>query len=540
MYKNTEKWISHHAWISSCSVVLLVFLFFNIVSTPLLNSGDDTFMLYTLGGGYGEPPSNLLQYNHIWHPWLGWIVKLLFGQYPGINWYTIVLLLAHAAGAGFLLYCLFKRSRPLQALLFFGVLFFFFEARQILTLTFTGAAFTAATGALFLLLHQLQQKRALSINSFLAVLVLLLAAMLRLQIVWIVIALACSVAIVFLHKKQWLAWGFAGAVVLISVWGLNKVHQQYYIKKIPGWQQQEKFRQALFYSYNRQLVNYVPPDIFKDSTEQALFFSAFLYDTAVFTTQRVLTISKGITRNRSLGNKEDRIGLYWFFIEMEPYLLLFIGVVTSLLLQRKYQPVKKWLFALLAYLVVHSYLFLFLKITTAIHLGLLLFLWIALVIQITGEDQFYIRKRIITFLPVVFLAVSAGWMGVRLIKENNLNKEKYQRFLCAMHELNAKPDKLFVATDDSFPLNYFYVWNTPQQYSASNLLYKDRLITHTYLQTLQRFNSISLEEALVNNSNVLLVGRALPALEKVFQHTKLTDPVPGYSCLEVRQLNKVE
>ena len=519
--------------ITSCCFILL-----NLVFTPLLNSGDDTYMLYTLGGGYGESPSNLLHYNYGWHYWLGIIVSKLFQLAPGINWYTILLLLFHLAGCSAVLYVLLKMMKPQTAIFFFVLLFVFIEARQLLSLSFTGTAFVLAIGAMILLVYQLQQSMRLGGTVIFTFGLLLLAGMLRLQIVWLVIALFASVAITVFNRQQIIRWGLLVAVLAVSLWGLNKLHEQYYTRHIDGWKEQEQFRQALFYGYNRQLVNNAGNGIFTDSTEAQLFFAGFLYDSVRFNTEKINKISRGITRNRSFTSKEDLKGLYWFFIELRVYIALFAVLIFVLMYQRRYRIIQKWLLSFLAFLAIHAYLFIYLKVTLPIHYGLLSFLLIALVLQFKkGEDFFAgIKKLSIPF--VILFALLFGWMGKRLVTENEDNKNKYQRFLCANNELNMNPDRLFVATDDAFPLNYFYIWNTPKQYPAANLLYKDRLITHTYLQTLKRFGVTNLQEALLNNKNVFLLGTALPAVEKRAEPAQLSPPFPVFRCMEVRQLNK--
>ncbi|MBL7748093.1 MAG: hypothetical protein JNM19_11730 [Chitinophagaceae bacterium] len=536
MYQRLEKIVQQYGWAVSFSIVLYLFLLFNLIATPLLNSGDDTFLMYTLGGGYGEGPSNLLHYNHIWHPWLGWIVKSLFDTFPGVNWYNILLLLFHIAGCTCILYTLLKRQKTPIAILLFIIAFFFIETRLLLSLTFTGAALVAGAGSMCLLVHQFQQRKAMSRDAVAALLLLLLCGMLRLQIAWMVIVLFASIAVTIIPRQQWLSFAASLVIVVVLLFGANKIHEHYYASNIPGWKQQEKFRQALFYAYNKQLVSIPPPGSFKDSTEQQLFFGGFLYDSVKFNTERIKEIGEKITRNRRLTNKDDQQGLYWFFIEMRVYILLFAVVILLLLTQRNFLPVRNWLLSFLAFLAVHCYLFIFQKITTPIHLGLLLFLWLALAMQLKKESPIYGRLKSIIPTGIMLLALSC-WMAIRLIKENSENQERYQRFLCATKELNLQADHLFIATDDAFPLNYFYIWNTPKDYPAANLLYKDRLITHSYFNTLNRFSITNLEEALVNNKKVLLVGKNLPALENGKQPARLSAPFPVYKCLEVRQLN---
>lgn len=525
-----------YPWAFSLLLVTVVIVLFNLFFTPLLNSGDDAFMMYTLGGGYGETPTNLLQYNHIWHPWLGWLIKSLYQNAPGINWYSVALLLFHVLGLSSVLYVFLQRTKWIQALLFFAILFFFVEARLLLSLTFTGTAFVLGLGGVCLLSHQLQRGNWKSLNILAAIIFLLLTGMLRLQVCWLVMVLFGSVVLTWLNKKQLVQWG----VVIVTIAGLlfvfNKIHVNYYQRNIPGWEQQEKFRQALFYSYNRQLKS---ETTFTDSTEAHLFFAGFLYDSVKFNTARIDSISKQITRNRSFINKEDVNGLYWFFIEMRVYLLLLVVLLAIPVMMKKYRLLADWSISLAPYLALHVYLFLYLKITEPLHLGLLLFLFLTLLLQLCKiENPMAVKGK--SWLPwAILLLLSFGWIGVRIFKENETNKQKHQRFLCMINELNQQPGKLFVATDDSFPLGYASIWDRPQQYPAANLLYKDRLITHTYLQTLKRKGISNLDSALLYNKNVFLLGAALPALTVKYQPAVLTGPFTVFHCLEVRQLDVV-
>lgn len=532
--------MNRNTWISSGVIVAFLFLLLLLISTPLLNSGDDTYLMYTMGGGYGEKPTHLLHYNHIWHPVLGWLGKSLFTYLPGINWYTVILLLFHYAGSCSILYVLQKRCSTSLAIGFFILLFVFTETRELLSLNFTGAAFVAATGSMCLLIQQLQQKDKEYGNIIFSIVLIVVSGLLRLQVAWLVMLLFGAVAIVLLPRKQFLYWGIICCLITGVLWGLNKQHEKYYTKNIPGWQQEEDFRQALFYSYNRQLKDSIPAGVFANNAEQELFFAGFLYDTATFSKGHVRQISHAISRTRSVFNKKDRSGLFWFFVEMRVYLLLLAGIIWLLFLQGKSKQIRYWLLSVLAFAAIHSYFFIYLKITMPLHLGLLLYLLLALMLQFSKGDRLLTSGKNISLIALLIIAAASVWMGIRVYKENSVNKVRYSQFLCAIKELNRDPHQLMVATDDALPISYFYIWNTPAEYPAGNLLYKDRLITRTYLQTLKRFSITSLHTALRDSQAVYLLGKKLAALENVNDSTRLTDKLPGYQCLELRQLRKKE
>lgn len=528
--------LGKNAFLFSLLVTAILLFLFTGIATPLLNSGDDAFLMYTLAGGFGESPTNLLHYNHLWHPWLGSLISNLFSVMPGVNWYSIALLVYHWLGLTAVFYVMLRTLKLSSAILLFLTLFIFIETRLLLSLNLTGAALVTGTGAVFLVTYLVKQQRITNWLTVFAVLLLLLAGMLRLHVIVLVILLFLPLLFFPFSKMQ-----IVQAVTIfflsgIILFGLNKLQKQYYIKHIPGWSKQEGFRQGLFYAYNRPIKENIPGGVFKDSTEQELFFSAFLYDSVKFTPERVMEISKNITRERWLDEKEDRLGLYWFFFELRIYLLLFIVFAWILVINKQLKQLRYWALPALAVLFIYAYLFVFLKMTATIHLGLIFILWIQFSATIQSDTTFLPGKKSSAFLMSGILLLLLAWMFVRLYKENIANKSRQQRFRCVMNELNQQKDKLFIATDDSFPLGYFYIWDVPEQYPVTNLLYKDRLLTHTYLQTLNRYGIKDLNEALAADKRILLLGRKLPSLEKVIIGRKLSESIPAFKCMEVRRL----
>ena len=116
-----------HKWITSFLIVFLSFVPVCLFLFPIFNSGDDVFLLYTLAGGYGEAPTNLLHYNHVWHPLLGWVMKSLFESIPFVNWYTVLLMGLQFVSSIIFLFYLFRIFRFGTALILYLIFFYFIE-----------------------------------------------------------------------------------------------------------------------------------------------------------------------------------------------------------------------------------------------------------------------------------------------------------------------------------------------------------------------------------------------------------------------------
>src|ERR1700730_13998840 len=144
---------------SSVAITLTIFILFFLLCKPIVNADDDFYFLYTLSGGFGDSPSNLLHYNYAWNPILTWPIVELFKHFPKFNWYTFTLLCFHFASCVNLLYCLFTIFKKPFAIIVFLSFFIFVESRLLLSLHYSHASIiTAISGCTSLLVFYLPDK----------------------------------------------------------------------------------------------------------------------------------------------------------------------------------------------------------------------------------------------------------------------------------------------------------------------------------------------------------------------------------------------
>lgn len=311
-----------HKWITAFVINLLLFVAVNIFLLPIFNSGDDVFLMYTLSGGFGDAPTNLLHYDHIWHPGLGWLIKSLYEKLPGLNWYGFILMLLQLKACTVFLYLLFKKFRTGSALLLYLVFFCFIETRILLSLNFTTTAWMiAAAGFVLLLEGTRKQKNIFYIIS--GFVLIMLAGLLRIHVL-IAVGILLIPALFIYARKEFITWTAVIAIATGLLFLLNIQHKNYYKENIPGWEKQEEYRQALFKlgntSENAVTLNKID---YTDNTELAFYKARFFVDTGFISITKLKQLGKALKNESHFSLKDSFGGLYWLFMELRVYLILF-------------------------------------------------------------------------------------------------------------------------------------------------------------------------------------------------------------------------
>ncbi len=504
-------------------VVLSVFL-------PVLNSDDDFFLMYQLAGGFGEAPTNQLHFDHVIHPWIGFILSGLFKANPNFNWYT-----------GFLILCQF-----LSWVLISKALLFLFQRRSGIFVFLMLFVFAGVNG--LQALNMTSTTWLLSIASMVYLIcfrgsivfcffLLFLAGSIRLQIPIIVVTLFLPL--------QWIKDQQFPRKVLIFLTGLvviffmlNLAQKKYYIANIPGWKAAEDKRQAVFYGFNR------PKDLEKNDSlffynkmEKAFYDRVFLYDEQFPSTERLAQISKARARVRDLSQKEDVEELYWTWAAWRLYLLYLLVMVLIAWQNNKLIPLirRSWL-PFSGLIAFYIFLFMFYKFTEAFFMGILLMMAFQFVLLWPGAKSNF--KRLF-YLPFLFLLPMA-WSISRDLRADKVNREEFQKFSCAAKELAKDDAHLFIATGDALPLNYFKYNALPKDYQLGNLIYKERVLTRNYLLVLKKFG---VKENLLldlHSTALKFVGPEFPELliqaGKNGDSLRFSQPDSVFKCLEVRTI----
>lgn len=490
------------------------FIFFTILlfGHPIYNSGDDVYLLYLLGGGFGEACTNLLHYNFGMHPLLGWIIKNLFIQFPDINWYSVLLYAMHFLSCWIILRIFLSTKSLFEAIVIFSITIFVFESHFLLNLTFTNTALISAMAGLLLFLYE--SSKIFPANKIIGVSVVLIiiSSMFRLHTLIPLLVICSPVIVVRLFQKSFLL-SFSIGVACVAIFFLIYYQQQYYSNKIPGWKMEEAYRSTVFAYYNLP-ENYASQT--QDSTVVSFLHNGLFWDKQFLSANKIQESTQEKRIKLSLNRNIFFEFLYWLFVNSRIFWIsLMLILITTLLTIKKTNRIVS-LSCLGLLIVLMAYLLFFRKLPFYLIPALILFYILVATLLPQKEDAVGMQNRSIKIIKKIFFIALLLWSMVRIQKTISFNKEKNALFVCAWKELNASPDKLFIITDDHFPIDYFSVWDTPKKFLIKNLLYKDEFLNNTYQPIYNRF-FVTCPKDFIAHSNIIFIGKKIPAIEHYYK-----------------------
>jgi hypothetical protein len=505
------NYIRQHPLLTAILINLVLFSIIAVAGFPIFNSGDDVYLLYLLSGGFGQPPTELLHYHYGMHPYMGLLLKNLFAGFPGFNFYAGLLYLFHFVACTVILTQWLKKNAAPISLAVYLLIFSALEVRFLLQPTFTNTALVTAMSGLLLLYNglRIQQKNS---NLLAASCLLFIAALFRLHLLIPAIVLAIPF-LAAVTKKQQVKRLFAYAIfLLISITIFSVLQYQYYKQHIPNWQQEEAYRQTVIHHYNipKKTAEGLPETI---QIRADFLDKGILWDKEFLSASEVTATTKAVELSGAWQQADFKERLYWLLIESRlavlVMLLIFFWKLPSLTRIEKTVVISSALLLLVMCMV----LLLFRKIPGYVIIGGALE-WIAFT-ALAGSKPNAVQPVRNWLFPIAWIFLLA-WSAVRLYKHSSWNRQQHLKFQCAYKHVASSPDKLFIVTDDQFPMDYFHVWDTPHQYPLPNLLYKDHFLNNTYQHAYKRCG-IQHPLQFINNKAIIFTGDLSASVTRYYE-----------------------
>jgi len=395
----------------------------------------------------------------------------------------------------------------------FILFFLFFETQFLLSLNYSNTGFILAiSGLTSFLFHSLNESEIFPRYKRLIVpsILILMSGLLRVHALTLGLLLSLEIILFFtplLNLKKIIAWLLPPCSLLLL---FIIAHNLYYDKTIPNVKQEEKFRQSLFYIANHTNTSKIE-DTGIVQVKNSFIESYFLYDTTFTGTSSLDIYTQNKIHNTYRHGKDLSFIQYWLLLNSRIYLVLLGIIVFAFIALNDHKSLRKWLWIFLLNLTTLIVL-LFFKVTDGMFTTFISFMFIgALLVIKKGKIA---TSRFSIYVLALFLLNSA-WMIIRIWKMNNANRTNIEVTRGTLAELNEHKAILFVHTNQ-FNDNGFYIWDTPKQYPATNLINKELLLTNSYASLLQRYHVNNLMEQLPDNPNVLVTGQIPPLLEEYY------------------------
>src|SRR4029078_8570089 len=330
----------HKRIFALCLVVnLLLFFFVLFFFKPLYNSGDDAILMYSFSGSFGIPPTELGDYSWGWHFLLGLLIKRLFVAVPSFNWYSFFLLAINFLSCVLVLGFFLIMFRPAFAFLLYAVFFIFFEMTFLFFLNFTNSSIICAAVGNVLLVDRFFRRDLKASLFILPSFVLLVSGLLRFH-AWLFVELIFGLFIFLLPRKKSVPYLFFKSGLLELLLLCFFIHQEYYKKRIPGWERQQYVSATLINFNNSPHRDGSISVVVKDLVEEEFLKRGVYYDSLLFTDQRIKEITSQLKRVRDFSYHNDWRVIYWTFVNTRSYLFCILITVLFLFANKEFSLLK--------------------------------------------------------------------------------------------------------------------------------------------------------------------------------------------------------
>jgi hypothetical protein len=495
--------------------------------TPAFEANDDVGMMLTASGLRTGMPSEYLIYTNVI---IGNILRFMYTQVAGFNWYSFYLYSVHFLAMFVIFYSVLRIKFSWLTIFQYLLVFVFVEVSLLMNLQFTSTAFVIALSGLCLLITSLGfTGRKVWIYIACAALLIVMGGLVREEVVYLVLLLAVP----FLLLKFWAArnWKIPAFLFLsLFLFFAFVQYNHYYYSKIPQWKE--------YFEYNKirgQLHDY-PKLAYNESTKPVFdkigwsendfwaFRFRLYFDLQIFSREKLEFINNNLKNHRSF--QETLIVLSDSII---PNRLLIAFSICFLLLSITlvHKTQRKYIYSvILSAVLICIHLSYSARLPYRIFVPLLLFVS-TMTMSINNNAPFVdkqsLQKRWIITIALSFIIICLLPIHVSVVNSWSKNNQNYQtNFKKWLQALPSENDKLYVVLGASLPWEFTSPYSDLKEYNHLNFLRSGWTVNSP-------FNDIILREYLVDdvyrslldNNDFFLIMREAPIFREKFSRYML-------------------
>jgi len=468
-------------------------------------------MMTSSGIMTGAPEEHLIFINII----LGKILKFLYTQTTGINWYSLFLYFTHFASSVTLLYCLMKREYSFCRTVFFTFLFLAYEVPILMLLQFTTTAFVAGQAGILLFITSLEARWKKSWGLILISLLLLaISSLIREHIIYLILILAFPLLLLIFIDLKLYRIPLFGAILLLVCYIEISYDKKYYHDD-PEWKYFSEYSQSRWLLTDTQRMAHTPEWVFRDigwSENDKKMISYFSFaDRDVYSMHNL----KYIIDHSKIKIKYFDILKYARFVFKtgRPYIIFCILNVAMAFVFISGKN-KKYIFATcLAISGLAFYFFYIRRLPLRVLLPMTFFINVLAFYYTTNIrerfDSLFSSQRRFRIIVYLFMIVFAVFLVryIAMLHDMEMNNKRTQAVMKdIMQKLVMQKDKIIVLWGGSLYVEQLSPFSTLQEYKGLNLLWLGcSTFSPIYWRMLRKYNIENPYKALYQNKNMLLV-----------------------------------
>ncbi len=525
MFTNRPSLLS--ALISLGWVALVTALLFPVFKQP-----EEVAIQYRITGADGLPASYLTHFNFGWHYWVSYPVYKLQQGMPGVNMFAVALVSFQWVALTVTGSVLIKKAGLPNGILYFLLYLLIVSVTFLQFLTLTGTSIQLAIAGITLLWpggENIIRWR----NGVTAAMLFILAGLLRMHALALVLVAAAPFIALLVARKGWLRIGIVVFIAVVLTLGLNQLHVQHHQQHVPGWSEQEAFRQAYFRILNSPLDSAHVPGV--EAKTFRFQWHGVIWDTMFVSTEKLTTLFGKAYQPRVGWSNYTSPATYWL-IKNNLYLIAFylVTCMSVLLLPAKSRSrIVAGSFWTLSLLMV---LFTWFKLSREILHGVLgiNLIFISLVIPgFTEYLKFSRPNRLLIGATILFFVFWGMRVGYNL---GGLNRTRAKAWEGIQREFAAHPQKLFVVADETRMSQTNPIWRSPVELPCSNVLDRNRKLFFQKGYIDRYFLAINNTAPAIDEENVLFVGDSISHLQAAYPQIQFSEPLEEFKAMPVRRV----
>lgn len=473
----------NHAFVLSLLISALVIAFFTVLAPVRFETNDDVVMLLIASGVYTGTPDQHLVFIHVV---IGFLLKFLYQNFDGIEFYTFLQIAAHVYASAVILTFLkrLELGKTIFALLI--LLLLVFEFASLIRLQFTITSGILATAAVIQLLPQSRWSTWGGIISF------LMAVLLRFEAAMLVLIIATPL----LLSQNKLSQGIKLLILLVCAATMAKAMDKFYYSMDAQW------RNYKIYDSHRGKINDNPNEkTFKSASEAEqndyLLLLRFLPNPSAFSAERLQEIA-AMLKDIPLIDKIKNVQNIWQLLGVPMLLLLLIFAILLINLHKH----DRWMLAsaIVVYLMIFTYINLngtFKPRVFSISIAPLLFSYLPYLLKKT--DRIYLSKTL--YISMLTFAIGLAYASKKELASHPQRAKmasEQMDLINKYHETHKKA--IFTVTLKSEYLNPFKISHNMRD---KQVIYGGWLTKAPFPNQLQSFEDLFSKSMLVSKAELL-------------------------------------